>query len=304
MVQRESARAGTLLAMADIIDGAKIAADIFDELTARVEALKAGGTNPTLAAVLVGDDPASAMYVRMKRRDARKKAGVESIFHHLPEQTEPGELEEVIDGLNADPAVHGILLQIPIPKHLDEDHFLRRIDPAKDVDGLHPFNQGLLMQGRPRFVSATPAGVKEMLVRSGVPIEGQHVVVVGRSVLVGRPLSVLLSNKAENGNATVTLCHTRTRDLESITKQADILVVAAGVPKFIGADAVSEGTVVIDVGTTVMPDGTYLGDVDFEAVSQKARAISPVPGGVGPMTRVMLIANTVQAAEAAAAASA
>jgi len=287
--------------MAEIIDGAKIAADIFGELTARVDALKAKGVTPTLAAILVGDDPASAMYVRMKRRDARKKAGVESILHHMPERTEADDLQDIIDGLNADESVHGILLQIPIPKHLDEDHFLRRIDPAKDVDGLHPFNQGLLMQGRPRFVSATPAGVKEMLVRSGVPIEGQHVVVVGRSVLVGRPLSVLLSNKAENGNATVTLCHTRTQNLEQYTRSADILVVAAGVPKFIGAEHVSEGTVVVDVGTTVMPDGTYLGDVDFEPVSQKARAITPVPGGVGPMTRVMLIANTVQAAEAAAA---
>jgi methylenetetrahydrofolate dehydrogenase (NADP+)/methenyltetrahydrofolate cyclohydrolase len=286
--------------VADIIDGAKIAADIFGELSARVEALKARGTNPTLAAILVGDDPASAMYVRMKRRDARKKAGVESILHQMPERTEADDLEDIIDGLNADPSVHGILLQLPLPKHLDEDHFLRRIDPAKDVDGLHPFNQGLLMQGRPRFVSATPAGVKEMLVRSGVPIEGQNVVVVGRSVLVGRPLSVLLSNKMENGNATVTVCHTRTRDLEHYTRHADILVVAAGVPKFIGADHVSEGTVVVDVGTTVMPDGTYLGDVDFEPVSQKVRAITPVPGGVGPMTRVMLIANTVQAAEASA----
>jgi methylenetetrahydrofolate dehydrogenase (NADP+)/methenyltetrahydrofolate cyclohydrolase len=217
----------------------------------------------------------------------------------MPERTEPDDLEDIIDGLNADPSVHGILLQIPLPKHLDEDHFLRRIDPAKDVDGLHPFNQGLLMQGRPRFVSATPNGVKEMLVRSGIPIEGQHVVVVGRSVLVGRPLSVLLSNKAENCNATVTICHTRTRDLSHHTKQADILIVAAGQPKFIGADDVSEGTVVIDVGTTVTQDGEYLGDVDFEAVSQKARAISPVPGGVGPMTRVMLISNTVLAAELA-----
>jgi methylenetetrahydrofolate dehydrogenase (NADP+)/methenyltetrahydrofolate cyclohydrolase len=287
--------------MADIIDGAKIAAEIFDELTARVDALKAKGIVPTLAAVLVGDDPASAMYVRMKRRDARRKAGVESILHHMPERTEPDDLEDIIDGLNADPSVHGILLQIPLPKHLDEDHFLRRIDPVKDVDGLHPFNQGLLMQGRPRFVSATPAGIREMLIRAGIPIEGQHVVVVGRSVLVGRPLSVLLSNKAENCNATVTVCHTRTRNLSEITREAEILVVAAGVPKFIGADAVSEGTVVIDVGTTVMPDGTYLGDVDFDAVSGKARAISPVPGGVGPMTRVMMIANTVQAAEMAAA---
>jgi methylenetetrahydrofolate dehydrogenase (NADP+)/methenyltetrahydrofolate cyclohydrolase len=283
--------------VADIIDGQKIAGEIFGELAERVAALKDAGVTPTLATILVGDDPASAMYVRMKRRDARKKAGVESIAHEMPQRTEPDDLEDIIDGLNADQGVHGILLQLPLPPHLDEEHFVRRIDPAKDVDGLHPFNQGLLMQGRPRFVPCTPLGVQQLLVRTGVEIEGRHVVVVGRSNLVGRPLSVLLSIKAENANATVTVCHTRTRDLEAITKQADILVVAAGVPKMIGADHVSEGTVVIDVGTSVMPDGSYLGDVDFEAVSQKARAISPVPGGVGPMTRVMLIANTVRAAE-------
>lgn len=285
--------------MADIIDGQKIAGEIFDDLTERVAALAERGVVPGLAAIIVGEDPASATYVRMKRRDARK-VGVESILHKMPQRTEPDDLEEIIVGLNADPAIHGILLQIPLPDHLDEDQFLRLIDPAKDVDGLHPFNQGLLMQGRPRFVSCTPLGVQQLLIRSGIEIEGQHVVVVGRSTLVGRPLSVLLSNKAEGANATVTLCHTRTRDLATITKQADILVVAAGQAKMIGPDHVSEGSVVIDVGTNPGPDGGLVGDVDFEAVSQKARAISPVPGGVGPMTRAMLSANTVRAAEIAA----
>lgn len=285
--------------MADIIDGQKIAGEIFDELAGRVEALKAKGVVPTLATILVGSDPASAMYVRMKRRDARRKAGVESIAHEMPERTEPDDLEDVIDGLNADAAVHGILLQLPLPAHLDEERFVRRLDPSKDVDGLHPISQGLLMQGRPRFIPCTPYGVQQLLVRSGIEIEGRHVVVVGRSNLVGRPLSVLLSIKAENANATVTLCHTGTRDLERHTRQADILVVAAGRPKMIGADHVSEGAVVIDVGTTVTPDGGYVGDVDFDAVSQKVQAISPVPGGVGPMTRAMLIANTVEAAERA-----
>lgn len=282
--------------MADIIDGQKIAGEIFDELAGRVAALVERGIVPTLAAILVGNDPASAMYVRMKRRDSRK-IGVESIVHKMPERTEPDDLEDIIDGLNADAAVHGILLQTPIPAHLDEPAFLERIDPAKDVDGLHPVSQGLLMQGHPRFIPCTPYGVQQLLARSGIEIEGQHVVIVGRSDLVGRPLSVLLSIKAENANATVTLCHTRTRALERHTRQADILVVAAGQPGMIGADHVSEGAVVIDVGTTITAEGSYVGDVDFEAVSQKVRAISPVPGGVGPMTRAMLIANTVRAAE-------
>lgn len=285
--------------MADILDGQKIAGEIFDELAERVAALKAKGVTPGLAAVLVGENPASATYVRMKRRDARK-LDLASVVHRMPHRTEPDDLEDILDGLNADPEVHGILLQLPLPDHLDEDHFLRRIDPAKDVDGLHPFNQGLLMQGRPRFVPCTPYGVQELLVRSGIEIEGARVVVVGRSNLVGRPLSVLLSNKAENANATVTLCHTRTRDLARHTTQADILIVAAGQPKMIGAEHVSEGAVVIDVGVEPGPDGRLVGDVDFEAVSQKARAISPVPGGVGPMTRAMLMVNTVRAAEIAA----
>lgn len=283
--------------MADIIDGAKIAAEILDELRERIERLKTQGTTPGLAVILVGDDPASATYVRLKGRDAHK-LGIESVTHKMPPATEGDDLEELIDALNRDPSIHGILLQSPIPSHLDEPKFLNQIDPIKDVDGLHPANQGLLMRGQPRFISCTPYGVQQLLVRSGIPIEGQHVVVVGRSVLVGRPLSVLLSNKAENANATVTLCHTRTQDLAHYTSQADILVVAAGQAKMIGPDHVSEGSVVIDVGTNPTDEGRLVGDVDFEAVSQKARAITPVPGGVGPMTRAMLMANTVQAAEA------
>ena len=282
--------------MADIIDGKKIAGEIFDELCERVAALAERSVVPGLAVILVGEDPASVTYVRLKGKDARK-VGIESVTHKMPEATEPDDLEEIIDSLNADDSIHGILLQTPIPKHLDEPAFLRRIDPAKDIDGLHPFNQGLLMSGTPRFVPCTPYGVQQLLVRTGVEIAKQHVVVVGRSVLVGRPLSVLLSNKADGANATVTICHTGTRDLAHFTKQADILVAAAGSPGMITADHVSEGAVVIDVGTTANAEGKLIGDVDFEAVSQKARAITPVPGGVGPMTRAMLMANTVRSAE-------
>jgi methylenetetrahydrofolate dehydrogenase (NADP+) / methenyltetrahydrofolate cyclohydrolase len=244
----------------------------------------------------VGDDPASATYVRLKGRDARK-LGIEEVTHKMPPATEADDLAELIESLNADPAIHGILLQTPIPKHLDELEFLRMIDPTKDVDGLHPVNQGMLMRGEPRFISCTPYGVQQLLVRSGIEIAGQHVVVVGRSILVGRPLSVLLSNKADAANATVTLCHTGTRDLARYTIQADILVAAAGSPGMITVDHVSEGAVVIDVGTTPNAEGRLVGDVDFGPVSQKVRAITPVPGGVGPMTRAMLMANTVMSAE-------
>ena len=282
--------------MADIIDGRKIASEVFDELRERVAAVKEKGVVPGLAAILVGDDPASATYVRLKGRDARK-IDIESVTHKMPPATEADDLEELIDSLNADPSIHGILLQTPIPKHLDEAAFLARIDPSKDIDCLHPTNQGLLMQGNPRVIPCTPFGVQQLLVRTGVPIAGQHVVVVGRSLLVGRPLSVLLSHKADGANATVTLCHTGTRDLERYTTQADVLVAAAGAPGLIGADHVSEGTVVIDVGTTANAEGKLVGDVDFDAVSGKARAITPVPGGVGPMTRAMLMWNTVTAAE-------
>lgn len=285
--------------MADVIDGRKVAAEVSDELRGRVAALRERGIVPGLAVILVGDDPASATYVRLKGRDARKLE-IESVTHKMAPATEAEDLAELIDALNADPSIHGILLQTPIPSHLDEPAFLRRIDPAKDVDGLHPVNQGLLMSGRPRFVPCTPYGVQQLLVRTGVEISGAHVVVVGRSVLVGRPLSVLLSNKAEDGNATVTLCHTGTRDLASFTRRADILVAAAGSPGMITADHVSQGCVVIDVGTTADAEGKLVGDVDYEAVAAVARAITPVPGGVGPMTRAMLMANTVRAAELSA----
>jgi methylenetetrahydrofolate dehydrogenase (NADP+)/methenyltetrahydrofolate cyclohydrolase len=285
--------------MAEIIDGNKIADELFDELRDRIAALASRDVVPGLAVILVGDDPASATYVRLKGRDARK-LGIAEVTHKMPPATAADDLEELIDSLNADRSIHGILLQTPIPKHLDEPGFLERIDPRKDVDGLHSSNQGLLMRGQPRFISCTPYGVQQLLVRSGIEIEGQHVVVVGRSVLVGRPLSVLLSSKAEHANATVTLCHTGTRDLARYTRQADILVAAAGSPGMITADHVNEGCVVIDVGTTANSEGKLVGDVDFDAVSQKVRAITPVPGGVGPMTRAMLMANTVHAAELAA----
>jgi methylenetetrahydrofolate dehydrogenase (NADP+)/methenyltetrahydrofolate cyclohydrolase len=284
---------------AEIIDGKKVAAEIRRELADRIAVLRDKGVVPGLAVILVGDDPASATYVRLKGKDATKLQ-MESVTYKMPPATEADDLEELIDSLNADPSIHGILLQSPIPKHLDEPAMLARIDPGKDVDGLTPANQGLLMAGTPRFVSCTPFGVQQLLVRTGVEIAGKHVVVVGRSVLVGRPLSVLLSNKAPDANATVTVCHTGTKDLARFTRDADIVVAAAGSPGMITADHVSEDAVVIDVGTTANADGKLVGDVDFDAVSQKVRAITPVPGGVGPMTRAMLMWNTVMAAEAAA----
>jgi methylenetetrahydrofolate dehydrogenase (NADP+)/methenyltetrahydrofolate cyclohydrolase len=284
---------------AEIIDGKKIAAEIRRELSDRIAVLRDKGVVPGLAVILVGDDPASATYVRLKGKDANKLA-MESVTYRMPPATEADDLEELIDSLNADRSIHGILLQSPIPKHLDEPAFLARIDPAKDVDGLTPANQGLLMAGTPRFVSCTPFGVQQLLVRTGVEIAGKHVVIVGRSVLVGRPLSVLLSHKAPDANATVTVCHTGTKDVARFTRDADIVVAAAGSPGMITADHVSEDAVVIDVGTTANAEGKLVGDVDFDAVSQKVRAITPVPGGVGPMTRAMLMWNTVMAAEAAA----
>jgi methylenetetrahydrofolate dehydrogenase (NADP+)/methenyltetrahydrofolate cyclohydrolase len=252
---------------AEIIDGKKIAAEIRRELSDRISVLRDKGVVPGLAVILVGDDPASATYVRLKGKDATKLQ-MESVTYRMPPATEADDLEELIDSLNADPSMHGILLQSPIPKHLDEPAFLARIDPAKDVDGLTPANQGLLMAGTPRFVSCTPFGVQQLLVRTGVDIAGKHVVVVGRSVLVGRPLSVLLSNKAPDANATVTVCHTGTKDLARFTREADIVVAAAGSPGMITTEHVSEGAVVIDVGTTANAEGKLVGDVDFEAVSQ------------------------------------
>lgn len=277
--------------MADIIDGKKIASEVLDEVTQRVAALP---VKPCLAAILVGDEPASATYVRLKQKDA-ERCDMTSIVHRMPPRTEPDDLAELIAELNADSTVHGILLQTPLPKQLDANTFLSSIAPEKDVDGLHPYNQGLLARGTPRFVPCTPFGVQQMLVRSGIEVEGSHVVVVGRSNLVGRPLSILLSTKAPGANATVTICHTATRDLAHHTRQADVLVVAAGAIRSIGRDHVSAGAVVIDVGTN-FEDGKQFGDVDFDAVAPIVRAISPSPGGVGPMTRAMLMWNTALAA--------
>lgn len=262
----------------------------------------ARGTTPGLVAVLVGDDPASAAYVAGKERDAAA-VGIRSFVHRLPAETSQAALLELVAQLNADPAVHGVIVQMPLPAHLDATAAQEALDPAKDVDGLHPVNAGLLAMGRPRFVPCTPLGVQVLLDSAGISVEGAHAVVVGRSQLVGRPISTLLSNKCAGllraCNATVTLCHTATIDLPAHTRRADILVVAAGRPKAITADMIKPGATVIDVGITRAESGKLVGDVDFEPACSVAGAITPVPGGVGPMTRAMLLANTVQAATAA-----
>jgi methylenetetrahydrofolate dehydrogenase (NADP+) / methenyltetrahydrofolate cyclohydrolase len=286
---------------AKIIDGKAIAAQVRSEVSERVKALADRGVTPGFVDVLIGEDPASAMYVRMKNK-AAAEAGMRAFDRTLPATVTPGEALAVIDELNADPNVHGVIVQSPLPKESAIDIFelQRAIAPHKDVDGLHPENQGLLAMGRPRFVPATPLGVVELLHRSGVKVEGKRVVVVGRSILVGRPLSILMSQKGPGLNATVTLCHTGTADLTIETRRAEILVVAAGNPRGITADMVMPGVVVVDVGTNKGSDGRLVGDVDFDQVSKVAAAITPVPGGVGPMTVAMLMANTVSAAEGTA----
>jgi methylenetetrahydrofolate dehydrogenase (NADP+) / methenyltetrahydrofolate cyclohydrolase len=272
---------------ARIIDGKAVAAGVRERVAAEVEELP---VRPGLATVLVGDDPASAMYVRMKREDSAA-VGIES-FHHEPGgDVSRDELAALLRSLGDDERVHGILLQLPLPDHLDQDEAIELIDPAKDVDGLTAVNAGLLAQGRPGLVPCTPAGVMELLAEAGAELEGAHAVVLGRSILVGKPVAALLLQS----NATVTHCHSRTRDLAAVCRQADVLVAAVGSPRLVTADMVSEGTVVIDVGTNRTDDG-LVGDVDFDAVTEVAGAITPVPGGVGPMTRAMLLSNTVAAA--------
>jgi methylenetetrahydrofolate dehydrogenase (NADP+) / methenyltetrahydrofolate cyclohydrolase len=287
---------------ATVIDGKAIAAQVRGEVTERVKALAARGVTPGFVDVLVGEDAASAMYVRMKNK-AAAEAGMRAFDRVLPASVPLDQALDIIRELNADRGVHGVIVQSPLPPESAIDIFelQRAIAPEKDVDGLHPENQGLLAMGRPRYVPATPAGVVELLHRSGVQVEGSRVVVVGRSNLVGRPLSILLSQKGPGLNATVTLCHTGTKDLAIETRRADILIVAAGTPKAITADMVNPGVTVIDVGTNKGEDGKLVGDVDFEQVSKVAGMISPVPGGVGPMTVAMLMANTLSAAERAAA---
>ncbi|HWD08811.1 MAG TPA: bifunctional 5,10-methylenetetrahydrofolate dehydrogenase/5,10-methenyltetrahydrofolate cyclohydrolase [Actinomycetota bacterium] len=287
---------------ARIIDGKAVAAGVLADLKGKVAALVAQGITPGLAAVLVGDDPASAAYVAGKQRDAAA-VGMASFVHRLPADTPQAALLQLVAGLNADPAIHGVIVQMPLPPQLDTVAAQEALDPAKDVDGLHPENAGLLALGRPRFVPCTPLGVQLLLDSAGVTVEGSHAVVIGRSQLVGRPVSTLLSSKCAGMlracNATVTICHTGTTDLAQHTRRADILVVAAGRPKAVTAAMIKTGATVIDVGITRAETGRLVGDVDFEAAVAVAGAITPVPGGVGPMTRAMLLANTVQAATAA-----
>jgi methylenetetrahydrofolate dehydrogenase (NADP+)/methenyltetrahydrofolate cyclohydrolase len=272
-----------------------------DEVRLEVEALRDRGIGPGLAVVLVGENPASVSYVRGKTRDA-VEAGMRSDTIRRPADIMQDELLALVRDLNADPAWHGILVQLPLPKHIDESAIIGAISVEKDVDGLHPVSVGRLFRGEPGFLPCTPSGVVQMLMRTGNDPAGKHAVICGRSNLVGKPLAGLLMRKARGGNATVTVCHTGTMDLSEHTRRADILIAAMGQPRFITADMVREGAVVIDVGVNSVPDATrksgrrLVGDVDFDAVAAKAAAITPVPGGVGPMTRAMLLHNTVLAA--------
>ncbi len=280
-----------------LLDGKKLAQTMQGEIAAAVaDMVQKTGVRPGLAAVLVGDNPASQIYVRNKRK-ACQQVGIESWLHQLPKETSHAQLLELVGRLNDDSAVYGILVQLPLPAHIDEAAIVRAVRPIKDVDGFSPENLGLLTAGQPRFLPPTPHGVQQLLLRNNIPIEGQHVVIVGRSNIVGKPLALILMQKTAGANATVTICHSRSQDLPSITRAADIVVVAIGQPRFLKADMVRTGAVVVDVGTNRSPDGKLVGDVDFDAVSQVASAISPVPGGVGPMTITMLLQNTLQAAK-------
>lgn len=284
---------------AQIIDGRAIAADLRRELGPRVAALAARGVRPCLAVVLVGDDPASRVYVRNKVR-ACAATGVDSRDTVLPAQIGEDELLGTIAGLNRDPTVHGVLVQLPLPPHLDAGRVIESISPGKDVDGFHPSNMGALLAGRPGFVPCTPAGIMVMLERSGVALAGKRAVVIGRSNIVGKPMALLLLQR----DATVSICHSKTRDLPALTREADILVAAIGRPRAVGAAMVKPGACVIDVGINRLDDGSLAGDVDTAAVKDVAGWITPVPGGVGPMTVAMLIASCVRAAELAAASEA
>jgi len=279
---------------AQLIDGKAIAQQVRDEVAAAVAELKERGVTPGLAVVLVGDDPASALYVNNKEKTARE-LGMFSIQHRLPAETSQAELEALIDRLNADPAIHGILVQAPLPKQINSDAIFRRISPAKDVDGFHPENVGRLWLGQDALVACTPAGVMVMLEKMGVDPAGKHAVVVGRSNIVGKPMAALLLKR----HATVTICHSKTPDLKETCRKADILVAAIGKLQMLNAEYVKPGAVVIDVGINPVP-GTkskVRGDVDFDSAVEVAGMITPVPGGVGPMTIAMLMANTVKAAK-------
>lgn len=296
---------------AKILDGAQLAQTMQAEMKAEVEALlHQGRQRPGLAAVLVGSDPASQIYVKNKCL-ACEKVGIQSFKKELPEQTTQTELLALVEQLNQDRAVHGILVQLPLPRHLDTPAIIRRIHPLKDVDGMGPESLGLLAGGAPRYLPCTPAGVQQLLVRNGIDVTGWNAVIVGRSNIVGKPLALMLLRDAPDGNATVTVCHTKTgwspqtgkvevEKLKAITRQADLLVAAAGrTPKLITADWIKPGAVVVDVGIHRLAPKKLCGDVDFESVQAVASAITPVPGGVGPMTITMLLKNTIAASQAA-----
>jgi len=287
---------------AKLIDGTAIGREMRGELAAEIAALTARGVTPGLAVVLVGDNPASQVYVRMKGK-ACGEAGLHHETIRLPKETSEADLLALIDRLNADPKIHGILIQLPLPKHIDEHLVLLRVDPRKDVDGFHPTNVGKVSIGDPTgFRPATPYGVQQLLLRSGVDPTGRHAVIVGRSNIVGKPMAALLLQTGPGGNATVTVCHSRTRNIGAVTVQADILIVAIGKPQFVTGDMIKPGAVVIDVGVNRIDDPSLksgyrlVGDVHFDQARRVAAAITPVPGGVGPMTITMLLYNTVQAA--------
>lgn len=287
---------------AKLILGKEVSEEIYGELRQRIRALKAKGVTPGLAVVLVGDDPASQVYVR-KKGEMCEELGMRSTTIVMPKETTQEELLRKVAELNADPSIHGYLVQLPLPDHIDEEAVIDAIDPSKDVDCFHPSNVGRMLIGDPDFLPATPAGVQQMLVRSGIETAGRHVVVVGRSNIVGKPMAAMMVQRGAGADSTVTVVHSKTPNLAEITSTADILVVAIGKPRFITADMVKEGAVVIDVGTNRIQDPTHpkgsrlVGDVDFDAVKEKASYITPVPGGVGPMTICMLMANAVRAAE-------
>ncbi len=285
---------------ATIIDGKQIAADTRAEVAAKTAELKAKGIVPCLAVILVGENPASVSYVTGKQK-ALAECGMKDESVHLPESTSEEELLALIHKLNKDDTVHGILVQLPLPKHINEEKVLLAIDPEKDVDGFHPVNVGNMMIGKKAFLPCTPHGIIVLLEKMGIETKGKHAVVIGRSNIVGKPVSILLARRETN--CTVTICHTGTPDIKTFTKQADIIVAASGHPNTVTADMVKDGAVVIDVGVNRIPDSTkksgfrLVGDVDFEAIKEKASFITPVPGGVGPMTIAMLMANTLESAE-------
>lgn len=278
--------------MAIIINGKELSQKVLDEVASEVISLKNSGVLPGLAVIIVGQDAPSQVYVRNKRA-ACKKAGVESFAHDLPARTREDELLSLIDRLNGDDRVHGILVQLPLPSHIDEGEVLKRISPSKDVDGFHPVNMGNLILGKAGLRPCTPSGIMGLIDSTGMNPKGSRAVVVGRSNIVGKPVAMMLLER----HATVTICHSRTRDLGAEVKSADIVVAAIGKPKFIKGEWIKPGAIVIDVGINRLPDGTLVGDVDFEEARKNASAITPVPGGVGPMTIAMLLKNTVEAAK-------